>query len=96
MCINDEDYGAQYEAWQKYYPEVANKEVADEIGYFWAIKEAKIIEGSAVPRGSNCLTPTLSIESNNQPENSTGKNNEPSNDTRKAVDYNYLRKNLKF
>jgi hypothetical protein len=61
MCINDPDYGAEYEAWQKYYPEVINKEVADERGYFWAVKEAKVIEGSAVPRGSNYATPTLSV-----------------------------------
>lgn len=73
MCINDENYGAEYEAWQKYYPEVANKEMADEYGYFWAIKEAKIIEGSAVPRGSNWATPTISVsEQKNQPLNGTG------------------------
>lgn len=63
MCINDDgtDYGAEYEAWQKYYPEVVNKDFADEMGYMWAVLEAKIIEGSAVPKGSNIATPTLSI-----------------------------------
>jgi hypothetical protein len=59
MCINDEDYGAEYEAWQKYYPMIANSDVADDQGYFWAIKEARAIEGSAVPIGSNIATPTL-------------------------------------
>jgi hypothetical protein len=35
----------------------------DDIGeYFWAILEAKNIEGSAVVKGSNFLTPVLSIE----------------------------------
>jgi hypothetical protein len=78
MCINDPDYGAEYEAWQKYYPEVINKEVADERGYFWAVKEAKVIEGSAVPRGSNYATPTLSVtESKYEPEQSTQKEIEP-------------------
>lgn len=58
-CINDEDYGAQYEAWQKYRPDVVNGDEADQFGYFWAIKEAKAVEGSAVPKGSNIATPTL-------------------------------------
>lgn len=47
--------------WDKYYPIVVNKEVADERGYFWVVTEAKIIEGSAVPIGSNQATPTLNI-----------------------------------
>jgi hypothetical protein len=50
------------EVWDKYYPEIANKEVADERGYFWAVTEAKIVEGSAVVKGSNYATPTISIE----------------------------------
>jgi hypothetical protein len=62
MCINDENSGAEFEAWQKYYPEIANKYLADEKGYFWAIKEAQVIEGSAVPRGSNWATPTLEVQ----------------------------------
>jgi hypothetical protein len=91
MCINDEDYGAEFEAWNKYYPEVINKEFADECGYMWVVKEAKVIEGSAVPRGSNSITPTLSIE--NQPVNTTENKIEPVNTTQK-IDYNYLLKNL--
>ena len=96
MCINDENYGAEYEAWQKYYPEIANKEMADEYGYFWAVKEAKIIEGSAVPRGSNWATPTLSVsEQKDQPGNSTGQKIEPQK-ALKIIDYKYLINNLKF
>ena len=52
------------ELWDKYYPVVANKEVADERGYFWVVSEAKVIEGSAVVMGSNSATPTLLVESN--------------------------------
>ena len=55
------------ELWDKYYPVVANKEVADERGYFWVVSEAKIIEGSAVVMGSNSATPTLSIENKEEP-----------------------------
>jgi len=62
LCINSEEkyYEEEKEAWDKYYPIVVNKEVADEKGYFWAVTEAKIVEGSAVPIGSNAATPTLS------------------------------------
>ena len=82
LCINDEDCGAEYEAWQKYYPEVANKSDVDEIGYFWAVKEAKVVEGSAVPRGSNWATPTISIsEGKSKPVNATSKEEEPINFT---------------
>jgi len=59
LAINDEDYPEHKEVWDKYYPEIANKERADEVGLFWAVKEAKVIEGSAVPIGSNTITPTL-------------------------------------
>ncbi len=84
FCVNDENYGAEFEAWEKYYPQIANKEDADNTFYFWAVKEAKAIEGSAVPLGSNWATPTLdnnlksSIEppigTQQQPEKSTGIN----------------------
>ncbi len=66
LCINEPDstdYGAEYEAWQKYFPQVVNQDFAEEMGYMWAILEAKLIEGSAVPRGSNVVTPTISVDS---------------------------------
>lgn len=64
LALNSESkYDVEEKAvWDKYYNEIANKEVADEQGYFWAVTEAKIIEGSAVVRGSNYATPTISVE----------------------------------
>jgi len=59
FAINDEDYPNEYDAWEKYYPQIANQDFADEKGYFWYVLEAKLIEGSAVPLGSNIATPTL-------------------------------------
>jgi len=79
MAINDENYGAEFEAWEKYYPEIANKSEADTHGYFWAVKEAKVIEGSAVPLGSNRATPTLDIK---EAANSTSQ--EPPKGTQKT------------
>ena len=64
LCINSEEkyYSEEKTNWDKYYPIVANKEQADERGCFWAVTEAKLIEGSAVVIGSNTATPTISVE----------------------------------
>ena len=73
MAINSSDdaYITEKAVWDKYYPEIANNKEADNTGYFWAVTEAKVIEGSAVPMGSNPITPTISIK------------NEPLKDTQK-------------
>ena len=65
--------------WDKYYPEISNKEVADERGYFWAVTEAKIVEGSAVVKGSNYATPVLNIQAEKSLET-----NEPTEVTQKT------------
>ena len=64
LCMNnDKSWAAEEKSnWDKYYSEVANKEIADQYGYFWAVTEAKIVEGSAVVFGSNYITPTLSVK----------------------------------
>jgi hypothetical protein len=75
LAINDKELIKEYEIWEKYYELIANKEVAEKKGFFFAVTEAKLIEGSAVLRGSNDMTPTIAItEVNNEPENSTQKN----------------------
>lgn len=85
LAINSEaDYDAEEKSvWDKYYPIVANKEVADERGYFWAVIEAKIIEGSAVVMGSNDATPTLPTNENKTSavENTDENNDVPTLDT---------------
>ena len=78
------------ELWDKYYPIVANKEVADERGYFWVVSEANIIEGSAVVMGSNSATPTLSIENKTEAVYNTSEiKEEPSIDTQKQEKKSY-------
>lgn len=64
MAINSEEsWASQYkEVWDKYYDEIVNKADVDANGYFWAVTEAKIVEGSAVVKGSNFATPTISVE----------------------------------
>jgi|ERR1044072_5083322 hypothetical protein len=64
LAINEDDeyYKEEFAVWNKYIDTIANKEDAEAQGYFWAVKEAKCIEGSAVPIGSNTMTPTQSVE----------------------------------
>lgn len=63
MCVNStEKWWAEEKAnWDKYIEMAVNPEVAEEYGFFWAVTEAKAIEGSAVLFGSNFATPTISI-----------------------------------
>lgn len=69
-CMNSElDWAKDYKAnWDKYYPMIANKEDADKRGYFTAVLEAKLVEGSAVLFGSNWISPTLDNNMKNDPE----------------------------
>jgi len=60
LAVNDngEDYSDEYKVWNEVYPKLANKERADDMGYFWAVRELKIVnEGSMVLFGSNDMTP---------------------------------------
>ena len=61
-CINDDDYPTQKENYEKYAPMIANSDELEHVKYFWAVTEAKAIEGSAVPMGSNMITPTISTK----------------------------------
>lgn len=50
------------QAWKKYMDMLINPKVAEDAGYFYAIKEIKLFEGSTVAFGMNELTPTLGIK----------------------------------
>ena len=54
------EYTQNKENFDKYYDQILNKDDVNE--YFWAVLEAKNIEASAVVKGSNFLTPVLSME----------------------------------
>lgn len=71
LCVMNPQYEDENKNWKKYIDEVANREFAEEVGYFYYVKEAGIhLEGSAVLFGSNDATPIQ-----------TSKNIEPSGDT---------------
>jgi len=62
FCYDNSEpaYTQDKENFDKYSKQILNK---DDVGeYFWAIIEAKNIEGSAVVKGSNFLTPVLNME----------------------------------
>ena len=62
LAVNDSEDKEGFALWEKYLPTIINKEIAEEKGYFFVVFEAKAIEGSAVPLGSNTITPTLEVK----------------------------------
>tara|TARA_R110000764_G_scaffold89383_2_gene170862 strand:- start:5415 stop:6230 length:816 start_codon:yes stop_codon:yes gene_type:complete len=79
LAINDSEYEDEFKVWNNTIEKIGNKAKAEEQGFFWAVKEAKLIEISAVLEGSNELTPTIPTE-DIEPFKST-QNNEPLKDT---------------
>jgi hypothetical protein len=76
LAMDNKKYSEEYKVWKDYYDQIANKAEVDNAGFFWAVTEAKNIEGSAVVRGSNFATPTMSVQE---------AKDEPSDDTRKPL-----------
>lgn len=68
LAINDPEMKEEFSQWNKYINGIGNKEKAIEQGFFWAIKEAKLIEISCVLAGSNELTPTVENEEKDKVE----------------------------
>lgn len=58
LAVNDDAYEKEFKVWQDNIDTLGNPEKATEKGYFWLVREAKLIEISAVLMGSNELTPT--------------------------------------
>ena len=55
------------DGWNTYYPLLLNPEEADNLGYFWVIKQARLFEVSTVSFGANELTPVLGSKANGEP-----------------------------
>jgi len=55
--IKDKEFKEENDNWDAYYDKIANKEDIDD--FFWAVRQAKVIEGSAVVKGSNIITPVI-------------------------------------
>lgn len=87
LCINDKDSEKEFDFWNKYYPQVINKSVVSDRGYFWVVTEIKLLENSCVLFGSNELTPTLDVKTDTgtQPLQSTDKDQPPPFDALEAI-----------
>jgi len=89
MAVNDAEYKEEKAVYDAYVDLIANKEKAEEQGYFFVVKEAKLIEISAVPEGSNEITPTIDNKVNPSKDNLD--KSDPSEDSHK-VNNNKLKK----
>jgi len=75
LGINDPERKEEYGIWSQYAPKLGNYAKAEQLGYCFFVKEAKLIEISCVIAGSNELTGTL-----------PNKNIDPSEDSQATPD----------
>ena len=61
MDSEDVDHVEYKSNYDKYIDQIGNKADAEKQGHFYIVKEAKLIEISAVLEGSNTITPTLDL-----------------------------------
>lgn len=61
LAVNDPEFEEEFKIWEDVYEKIINKKKADEDGFFWAVKEIKVFENSAVLFAANKLTPTLEV-----------------------------------
>lgn len=95
LAVNSEDseFSEEKELFDKHITSISNKEIAHEVGYFWGIEEAKIVqEGSMVLFGSNDATPMM-FPHNEEPHKST-LNNGPSKNTHDKAEKLKLMRNF--
>ena len=92
FAVNDKDHKAEFKTWNDNIENIGNREKAEELGYFYAVKEAKLVEISAVLQGSNELTPTIEAK-DIEPLKDT-QTNEPEESTQHKNKNNNLRNNL--
>lgn len=94
LALNSEENSrkAEKKIWDTHIENIVNsKEVSDQ-GFFWAVTEARVIEGSAVVKGSNPLTPTTSMQAKEEQSDDTPNKHEQSSNTRKTNNYFLINK----
>jgi len=92
LAMDDEDEKEEYKNWNKYLSILGNPEKAIAQGYFFIIKEAKLIEISAVLEGSNDLTPTVT----NITQDSSKSAQEPLQEQKESLNVKYITENFKL
>ncbi len=70
LAINSEHESDKVEKaiWDANYPKIINKAIVDKRGYFYLIAKVDVRENSCVLFGSNPLTPTLSVKTEQAPQ----------------------------
>lgn len=88
LAVNTNDVNSKEEKsnWDKYFPLLGNPDLALEEGYFWVVKEAKLLEISCLLwDGSNSLTPTIGIGLEPSIDTQNNNENEPLKDTQEQA-----------
>ena len=93
FAVSDPDFEEEHKVWTEHIAKVGNRAEAEELGYFWAVKEAKLIEISAVLEGSNILTPTVEAK-DIEPSADTQEKEEPPKGTQENKQIINFYKNL--
>lgn len=62
LAVDEPQEEDEFKTFNEFISQLGNPDKAKEQGYFWVIREAKLLEGSAVIAGSNTITPTLGGE----------------------------------
>lgn len=88
LAVNDPEMEEEFKEWESTIDKVINRDEAEKAGYYFTVYEAKMIEGSAVPVGSNSITPTLETK-DSEPPNGTHKE-KPSLDTSNNSIYSFI------
>lgn len=98
LCLDSpSEEDAEYKKnWDKYYPDVINKDKVDAYGFFWAVTESKILENSCVLFGANENTPVYSTSQKEEAVDETLIDKEPSEEDTRKADWELFSKNLKL
>jgi len=93
LAADDASYEEEYKLYTELLPKIGNFEEVEKYGYFWAVKEAREFETSAVTLGSNDLTGIFDAngdktQSDKAAAPSTAKANEPL-EPKKSI-YHYI------
>lgn len=92
LAADDVNNEEEYKLYTELLPKIANFEEVEKHGYFWAVKEAREFETSAVVLGSNDLTGIFDANGNETQSDkaaapSTAKVDEPSTPTKSIYSY---------
>lgn len=81
FAANDPENVEEHKIWIDNIDKIANREAVEEYGFFWLVTECKLVEISAVTRGSNPYTPALETEDKNEHNKGDKDKVAPSDDT---------------